>query len=43
VCVIGLWQYGAKVKFVFKYRRHIGAILIVVFEFKFKFKFELLY
>ena len=37
------WQYGVRVKFVFKYRRHIGAMFVVVFEFKFKFKFESLY
>jgi hypothetical protein len=34
------WQYGARVKFVFEYRRHISAMFVVVFEFKFKFKFE---
>jgi hypothetical protein len=34
------WQYGARVKFVFEYRRHIGAMFVVVFEFKFKFKFK---
>ena len=35
-----LQQYGVRVKFVFEYRRHIGAIFIVVFKFKFKFKFK---
>ena len=34
------WQYGARVKFVFEYRRHIGAMFVVVFEFKFEVKFE---